>query len=112
LLVEVLQAGEGAAGKEVRFHAPEAALVAGFPVRVIDRVTDEAEAVALREGFHLRHDDRAAPRAAQPSQVRVVDDAAAEVQAAADLPQRHPLLMQLVNGIPHVRFDHKTPPSS
>ena len=28
---------------------------------------------------------------------------AADMQAAADLPQRHPCLMQLINGITHVR---------
>lgn len=76
LLVEIFQAVERAAGKEVRFHAPEAAFIARFPVRMVDRMTDESEAVALGEGFHLRNDDRAAPRAAQASQIRVVNDAA------------------------------------
>ena len=37
---------------------------------------------------------------------------AADVQAAADLAQRHPFLMQLENGITLVRIDHETPPSS
>ncbi len=31
----------------------------------------------MREGFHLWNDDRSAARAARPSLVRVVDDAAA-----------------------------------
>ena len=36
---------------------------------------------------------------------------AAEVQAAADLPQRHPRLMQLEHGLTHVQIDHQTPPA-
>jgi len=36
---------------------------------------------------------------------------AAEVQAAADLPQGHPFLVQVENGVTHVRIDHETPPS-
>ena len=38
-------------------------------------MTDELEAVPFGEGLHLRNDHGVAARAAQPSQVRVVDDA-------------------------------------
>jgi hypothetical protein len=37
---------------------------------------------------------------------------ATHMQAATDLPPRHPRPMQLINGLAYVRFDHKTPPSS
>lgn len=37
---------------------------------------------------------------------------ATDMQATADLPQGHPFLVQLENGITHVRIDHETPPSS
>ena len=36
---------------------------------------------------------------------------ATDVQAAADLPQGHPFLVQLENGLTHVRIDHEIPPS-
>ena len=51
LSVEILQALEGAAGKEVGFHGPEAALLAGFAVGVADLVTAEPEPVLPAEAL-------------------------------------------------------------
>ena len=77
LLVDVLQAGKGAAGEEVGLHRPEAALLAGFAVGVVQFVATEDKPVLLGEGLHLRGDYRPAPNAPQPRQIGVVDNALA-----------------------------------
>ena len=75
LLVHILQALEAAARQEVGFHSPKASLLAGFSVRVANRMAEELEAVALGEGDHFGHDHRLLAAAAQTRQVGVVDHA-------------------------------------
>ena len=75
LPIQVLQALETAAGQEVGLDGPKTPLLAGFAVRVANRVTEELEAVAGGEGGHFRHDHRLVAAAPQTRQVGVVDDA-------------------------------------
>ncbi len=75
LLVEILQAGERAAGKEVCFHSPEASFVPGFSITMPDLVAGELKAVLSRKRSHFGYDDRPFSRAAQSRQIGVVNDA-------------------------------------
>src|SRR5437870_13725084 len=77
LLVEVLQALEGASRKEVGFNGPEAAFFTGFSVGVLEGMAAKDKTVFPGEGLHLRMDERIGPRAAQPRQIGVINDALA-----------------------------------
>ena len=75
LAVEVVEVQERASGQKVRLDGPEAALFAGFAVRVPLLMTPELEAILLGEGLHLRDHHRLSPAAPQASQVGVIDNA-------------------------------------
>ena len=63
LLVEILQAFKGAAGKKVGFHRPETSLFAGFPIGVPQFMTKELETILPGEILHFRDDHRSLSRA-------------------------------------------------
>ena len=75
LMVQIFQALEGSSFEEARFDRAKAAFVASFSIRMTDLMAEESKTITFGKRVHLRDDDRAAPGASQPSQIRVVDDA-------------------------------------
>ena len=77
LRVEIVEAGEGAAGVEVSLDEVEGTLDPRRAIGVADGVSDEVEFEALAEREHLGGGDHVAARAVRADDGGVVDDAAA-----------------------------------
>ena len=74
-LVGIGPTAKGTARQEVGLDIAEAALDPGRAVGVANRMSLEAEAVAVGEGGHLRHRHHVAARALQHHEVSVVNQA-------------------------------------